>query len=513
MPLLSRDRAGWILLILLPGAAFAAWYVSGARSLAGVAGFPLDDAWIHAQFARNLATGHGFTYTGGQWVSGSTAPAWTVLLAAGYFLTRDIVVAAFALGLLAQLASGYYAARLAELLGVSRVPAMLAGTLVVVLPVLAWGAVSGMEVPLASALVLAGLSEHFAHRTAQGRRRYLGVALLGASALARPESLAIAAIVMASELIGRDPFRARAARATVGALICGAVFAPLVIFSYTSIRRPLPTTFYAKSGPGIVRAIDTRDAAMAHRNLTVHGPLAEKNFALILADQLGWGAWLVVPAIVVLIAGPTTRRPALTLAAILVVVPYLMGLTAPQRLKPDNVRYAAQLVVLAAPILVGAIWRVLQIRPAAVAVTTLLIASAGWRTADYRHLYAQSVKNIQEIHVATGRWLAANRPQDDVIAVNDVGAIAYFSGRRILDLEGLVSPEVLPYRSLPQRARRVVDDMHPDLIVIFPHWYPEISGSPDFHEIHRISVSDNLVSAGDTMIVYRPPWSTDQTDR
>ena len=44
------------------------------QSTAGTYGFPLDDSWIHAQFARNLALGNGFSYNPGVPVSGSTAP-------------------------------------------------------------------------------------------------------------------------------------------------------------------------------------------------------------------------------------------------------------------------------------------------------------------------------------------------------------------------------------------------------------------------------------------------------
>src|SRR5204863_910871 len=53
------------------------------REIAGAAGFPLDDAWIHLHFARNLAEGAGFSYNPGVAVAGSTAPLWTLLLAAG----------------------------------------------------------------------------------------------------------------------------------------------------------------------------------------------------------------------------------------------------------------------------------------------------------------------------------------------------------------------------------------------------------------------------------------------
>lgn len=501
------------ILFLLPGTIFAAWYAYEAYRVIGTMGFPLDDSWIHAQFARNLATGQGFTYTGGQWVSGSTAPAWTLLLALGFLVTRDAVVAALLAGAVAQFISGYYAARVAQLLGAPNLPALLAGTFVVVMPVVTWGAVSGMEVPLATALVLAGLYHHFADRAAQGWRKYLGAALLGASALARPENLAVAGIVFASDLFTRSPMATRLGAFAGRAFVCAAVFAPLVAFSYATIGRPLPTTFYAKSGPGIIRAIETGDAVMAERNLTMHGPLAVKNFGLILYDQLSWSAWLLVPAVILLVALDRRRRMALTFAVVLLVVPFVMGLTAPQRLKPDNVRYAAQLVVLAAPLIVAGLWSLVRTRLLAWVTLFVSIALTALRTADYLPLYATSVKNIQEIHVTMGRWLAANRPEPDVVAANDVGAIAYFSHRRILDLEGLVSPEVLPYRVFADRGLRVVNEMRPDVLAIFPHWYPEIAESAAFREIHRVSVTDNVVSAGDTMIVYQPPWSSAQVTR
>jgi arabinofuranosyltransferase len=109
--------------------------------------------------------------------------------------------------------------------------------------------------------------------------------------------------------------------------------------------------------------------------------------------------------------------------------------------------------------------------------------------------------------VTTGRWISRHLPVDAVVAVNDVGAIAYFSGRRILDLEGLVSPDILPYRSLPDRGIRVVMDKRPNYLAIFPNWYPDISRSAALHEIHRVHISDNYISAGDTLIVYDTPWS------
>jgi len=503
-----RQRPSWTLVgvALAPGACLAIWYIVRSYAVVGTLGFPLDDSWIHAQFARNLATGQGFTYTGGQWVSGSTAPGWTVLLAGAYLVLRNIVAAGFALGVLLQLVAGYYGIRLAQLFGVHPPVALMAGTLVVIIQVMAWGAVSGMEVPLAAALVLAGLYYHFHARERPGPIRHAGAFLLGASVLARPENLAVVAVLLAADGFGREPFLVRARRVGLGLLAAGIAIAPLIAFSIATIGRPLPTTFYAKSGPGVVRALETRDLDMVERNLKTHGPRAVQAFWAILIDQFAWGAWLVPLGIACGIAAGT-KRLSLTLLAILLVVPFAMGITAPQRLKPDNVRYAAQLVVIAAPLMVVGVGRLVRtIRPAVIVLAVFAVLAAS-RTVARADEYALSVKNIQELHVTTGRWLAEHLPPESTVAANDVGAIAYFSGLRVLDLEGLVSPDVLPYRQFVDRGIRTVRDMRPDYLAILPGWYPEIAASPEFREIHRISIVDNMIAAGDSLVIYVPPWT------
>jgi hypothetical protein len=493
---------------MLPGALLAAWYAIDAYRLIGTLGFPLDDSWIHAQFARNIATGHGFTYTGGEWVSGSTAPAWTLILAAGYAVLRNIIAAAYLLGMIGQGVAGYYGFRIAELFGSPRPVAALAGTTVALAPVMTWGAVSGMEVPLSAALVLAGVYHHFRFRHAESWRRHIGMALLGASALARPENLAVVAVVLMAGLFSREALAARAARFTRDGLISAVAFLPVLVFSYMTIGRPLPTTFYAKSGPGIVRAIETRDATMAKRDLLTFGPRAVQNFWFTLVDQFSWGAWLLLPAILAGVAAAPSRRFSLTVLAICLVVPFAMGITAPQRLKPDNVRYTAQLVVLAPPLIAVGVSHLFRgTSMVSLVVVVLLSVLTGWRTVGRASEYAASVKNIQEIHVATGRWIDGHLPADALVAVNDVGAIAYFGQRRILDLEGLVSPEVLPYRRFVDRGIRAVSDMRPDYVAIFPAWYPEIPASPGFAEIHRVTITDNVISAGDTLVIYETPWT------
>jgi hypothetical protein len=286
----------WSLVAILPGFIAALVYEQRAWQLVHALGFPLDDAWIHAQFARNLATGHGFSYTGDRWVAGSTAPLWTVLWALAQLVIPNAVVAAKALGLLLQAASALLGAHIVLRLTDDRVAALTTAFVVGLSPVMVWGAMSGMEVPLASALALAAIDVHLRDRADRSWRAGRGVALAALACLARPECIVLVGLLLLDKGTG---LIARAhAKSTLSPFLAG-LFAAVIIlggwvaFNERTTGLPLPTTFYAKSGPGIVRAVQSGDREMANRALTVHGPNAIVKFGEILRDQFGLAAWLV----------------------------------------------------------------------------------------------------------------------------------------------------------------------------------------------------------------------------
>jgi len=500
-------RVALILWCAIPALALAGVYELAAWREAGTLGFPLDDAWIHAQFARNIATGHGFSYTGDRWVAGSTSPAWTLLLASGYFVARSVLIAAKALGIVLQILAGVFGARLVEMLTGRRDLAIAGALLIVACPAMVWGAVSGMEVGLASVLVLAGFRCHLDPR--RGTARELSaVALFAAATLARPETLVIVAMCVLHLLARTRPVSRMSLRAAQAALILLVVLGPFVVLDYATTGRPLPTTFYAKSGPGLMRAIAERNGPLAERLFLKTGPEAVKQFGATLIDQFGAAA-IVMPLGALAAFAPSLRRRGapLVLAAVLVSA-YAMGLIAPMRLKPENFRYTAQLLVLSAVLAAAglSIWP-LKAGAARLAVVAILIALVGRETARGAGVYATSVRNIEQLQVTLGRWMRQWLPLDARVAVNDIGAAAYFSRREIVDLEGLVSPEALAYPR-PERGIGFATATRPDYIAIFPFWYPDLSRRTDLlQEVHRISISGNLVSAGDTIVVYRTPWT------
>ena len=72
---MKRAAPGILLALLL-----ASLHLLAAQRVAGAAGFPLDDAWIHARLARNLWEGGGLAFNPGEAAAVSSAPLWTLLI-------------------------------------------------------------------------------------------------------------------------------------------------------------------------------------------------------------------------------------------------------------------------------------------------------------------------------------------------------------------------------------------------------------------------------------------------
>src|SRR5262249_12792249 len=123
--------------------------------------------------------------------------------------------------------------------------------------------------------------------------------------------------------------------------------------------------------------------------------------------------------------------------------------------------------------------------------------------------YGWAIQNIDTMQVGLGRWIAAHAPADARLALNDVGAIAYVSRREVVDLMGIVTPAIIPYRRERETGvLRSLERVCPDYLVIFPAWFPALSAMADrFTPIHRIRLDHNTVAGADEMVVYETPWN------
>ena len=61
------------------------------------------------------------------------------------------------------------------------------------------------------------------------------------------------------------------------------------------------------------------------------------------------------------------------------------------------------------------------------------------------------------------------------VAAHDIGAIGYFASRELVDLAGLVSPDVIPFIREESALATYLDEAGAEYLITFPSWYPELT--------------------------------------
>ncbi len=480
-----RARAGNLLVVLAAAVPLALFLVR-ERRIAGAVGLPLDDAWIHLHFARNLAEGAGFAYNPGVPVAGSTAPLWTLLLGLAFALGGPSLLVGKILGVVTTIGAAVATRRAALDWGATPAAATGAGVALLWSGAVAWGALSGMEVSLAALLVAAALAAH-------ARERVTGAAVLVAlAALARPEALILVPLLA----LARPPAPKRLA---VFGLVAAALLAPAVVFSLSTVGTPVPATAVAKVEGGLLGWLTGAREPLAR--LLVERPAA---FTLEWVAWLATTHWLLPVALILAVVmawrhqGRALGLPALALA----MHPLAMAFLAPYRGPAfQEGRYSTHLLPLALVLLAVALgagrWR------RAVVAGWLALALALLPSAAAR--YAWGVQNINAMHVHLGQWVDAHLPAGARLALNDVGAIAYISRREVIDLMGLVTPEIIAYRRQGEDGvLRYLIHACPDYVVVFPAWFPRLTAQPALLEpIYAVRLEGDVVTGGPEMVVYR----------
>jgi hypothetical protein len=118
-----------------------------------------------------------------------------------------------------------------------------------------------------------------------------------------------------------------------------------------------------------------------------------------------------------------------------------------------------------------------------------------------------SVSNINSMQVRIAEWLRANTAEHELIAGNDIGAIAFVSRRPILDTIGLVEPELAEHLLGGGDLLAYLQRRNPTWVVIFPNWYQELSAREDLLQpVYSVELDCNIACGGPKMVVYRPLW-------
>jgi hypothetical protein len=440
-------------------------------------GFPLDDAWIHAVYARSLMEEGSYAYNPGEPATGATSMLWPLLLAvvhAASASTEAFVVGAKLLGfVLHAFATGFAAIALRR--AGDRWLTLAISALAGMNPDLLAASLSGMEVSLATLVAAAAL---WAVRAERDR------ALVVVAFFAYPARPELALLMPILPIAARAPSDWRAAmRDALHALAGVALSATLIcVRAWVVSGRPLPATFYAKVG---------RSGVTASQAL-VHGFTALFDELSILRFEWVWLPLLVVSLSIVV---RPSARERIAAAAFLCGT---LGCAVSFVLAPADDPTAFYYQRYALPftfcmlIAVAPLWRA-ALEPLSARYRGLvfalplsaLVLLAGVDTPFRIAHLTNDAHNIDDVQVRIGKTLA-DVPDTFTTWTVDAGAVRYFASGYVVDVVGLNTAAMLEHE-----PDAYVAEHSPHALVLFKGWALGFGQHTEYSTTTPYSITSN----------------------
>ena len=504
--------------------------IAGAR-IPGSWSAPLDDVFIHFDFARETARGHAFQWSeGAGYSSGGTSLLYPFVLALGYRLGfRELELMTWAALIACVCVFGLLLAarRLCRELPIWT--SYLLPPALLCVGALDWSLFSGMEVALFLALwggALAAWDDLSRAHSATFREQALLAGVLGfwggCVVATRPEGAAALIVLALSAVWALGP-----RRVTQNLALLGISGAPglLVLIAHAIANRIF--TGETTAAGALVKLelnhpfFNGQDVWNAWLFYLKYQALRVTHYHFGDVPALGWIAWALA---VVPLCFKATRRAAIVLWAS--AISYVMIVALNGQVRWQNERYtmpAVAWLLLLAGLGVGALFTLaVQTRKRAhLAFSALALASVVLfvehqlpRFREQLWFFGRASRNILDQHLQTGERIRLDPGlQAKRVLVGDAGAIPYASDVPALDVIGLGGFHGLPFARATrlniaagiELIERIPKDERPDLLAIYPGWwgdFPLWFGT----KVAETPVRGNVICGGASKVIYRPHW-------
>ncbi len=451
-------------------------------------GFPLDDSWIHQTYARNFALHGEWAFRTGIPSAGSTSPLWSALLALGFLLRLSPYIWTYFLGALTLFALALlceWAVR--KIVNSYRPRFPWIGIFIALEWHFAWAAMSGMETLLHGLILSAVLILLMINSP-----RYLAIGLLtGVSIWIRHDGLTLLAPVLMTILLVEADTRAKLTALTRYLIGFGSLFMLYLFFNLAVGGTPMPNTFYAKQAEYV-----------SWQSLPILTRLGQMSLQLLIGPSLAllpgiigrgiksvrekmWGSvaalfWALGYFGMYILRLPMYQHGRYIMPAMPIF--FLFGLIAFAEFDKSKIfarhHWVAQ-----------SVWR------ASVVMLSVAFIFLGANS------YAQDVAVIESEMVVTAKWAAQNLPPDALIAAHDIGALGYFDNHKLIDLAGLISPDVIPIIRDEPRLADYLNQHGADYLIAFPGFYTALTENAEI--VFETNSPTTLKFGQKNMVVYR----------
>ncbi len=462
----------------------------------------VDDAYITFRYARNLMDGLGFVYNPGERVMGTTTPLYTLLMAGLSFVLRIQNFPAIALWVnaLADAATCVLLIYLGERLSGQRRVGVAAGLLYAVAAFSVTFAVGGMETSIYVMLITFTALLYLQERT--------GWAVTAALALlTRPDALIFLGplgldygIRFLLSISNRRSAELQASHIPIlrTAAFFLAPLLPWLLFATFYFGTPIPHSIAAKSVTYQLNPEEGFVRLWQHYST----PFVEN----ATFEKLPFGNFWPLPGIILYLslyligfltfarrdsrAIAITAYPWLYFATFAIANPlifrwyltpplplYFIGILGGISRIADSLSRIASLKRRSVDVRALFAGRASRFAFYAVTAIFLFFSLRAWAlTPDHgpnRPAPDMAWFKLEQLYTQVDQELAPHVTPQTVIAAGDIGALGYFSGARILDTIGLISPESVPYYPLPHEqlvinyaiSADLITDRQPDYVV------------------------------------------------
>jgi hypothetical protein len=397
-----------------------------------------DDGFIHIQYARNIIERGEYSFNPGEVSFGTTSPLWVMELAAlgSFFDDREtLITISRVLSWLSGFASVVVLYLLVLALGAKRWTAALASaTFACDAWFTRWTALSMETSTAVLAVLLMALASVYAYRSSRAAA-FLGLTMVLAS-LVRPEVYLAFPVYAASLLFQRRHLDKRCVWTTL--IVAAVLIAPWLLFAKLYIGSLLPNTAGAKSG-----------------GLVLHPVAFIRKFDPVVRI-VGSTQGLTVLAALVSIA-VFRGRSRLFAPPMRFMMLWMVAL--PVAYVVFDIQILSRYLLLVTPLVCVAGWLAIEelfgrrfdspagrTGAAAIAAVFIVVNAVFFfkvvapPSREFSHDLTRNMKSIAE-------FIHDNSDEDAVVAAADIGYLAFYSQRRVLDLGGLVEPETGKLRS------------------------------------------------------------------
>lgn len=440
---------------------------------------PLDDAFIYFQYAKNMARGGFLEYVSGQgYSSGATSFLYVIILTPFAFILRGtplIIIISYLIGGACLFLSAYFIYKILIKLNISKLFSFFGSIFFATNGNILWGYFSGMEIPIFSVLIIITLY----YILTDGLKEQ--IILLCLLSIVRPEGFFLVVFFLAIKFTNLFLNKKRIKNDNLFFFILP-LFPGILYFIINKIFTGefMPNTMRAKS-----------DFAMYYPVLPeILRNGLQKYFMFLFSVYNGERAhWFFRYSLLIflfgIIAGIANEifSRKLNFFSISFIWFFLgtMSTVFSSFFFVHNYRYAMPFMVIFAIVFIYGLYNLISglnfnlKKDKSVfyfSVIVLLLAFNFFTIIANLINFGRDCSAIYNQSISAGKWIKKNLPPDTKIAINDIGAMTFYSDAKIYDLVGLITNgQAKVFRNGIAGVYERIEKVKPDYFMIHLGWF------------------------------------------